>query len=87
MASRKPKIEPRVIGVGAIAVYIGKSETWFRTHLTTLREVGFPEPLPVLGGYDRHAVDDWLDRLGRRAILDHSNDDVGDPFLKATLNG
>lgn len=55
---------PRILSAKEAANYIGKSRSWFDGHLDELQKSGFPVPLSVLGGYDREAIDAWLDRLG-----------------------
>jgi len=53
---------PRLFNVATLCVYLGRSETWFADHRAELAKDGFPEPHPSIGGYDRLAVDAWLDR-------------------------
>jgi hypothetical protein len=55
-------VTPRVLNVATLCAYIGKSETWFTEHRAELEADGFPEPHPIIRGYDRVAVDAWLDR-------------------------
>ena len=47
------------------ALYIGASPDWFVQNRAQLEARGFPVPLPVVGGYDRQAIDGWLDAQGR----------------------
>ncbi len=66
---------PRVLTQAETAGYIGKSPSWLSEHLPELEAMGFPKPVPFLDGYDRAAVDSWLDRLGGLApgdTTDHS---------------
>jgi hypothetical protein len=55
-------VAPRVLNVASLCAYLGKSETWFAEHRAELEAQGFPKSVPLLGGYDRHAVDLWLDQ-------------------------
>jgi DivIVA domain-containing protein len=65
MAKRpRPIILPRVLSRSEVAGYIGRSDTWFGEHRGELEARGFPKPLPIVGGYDKDAVDAWLDRIG-----------------------
>jgi len=55
-------VAPRVLSTATLCVYIGRSETWFNEHRAELEVQGFPKSVPLLGGYDRYAVDAWLDQ-------------------------
>jgi hypothetical protein len=55
-------VQPRFLGIATLCCYLGRSETWFAEHRVELESEGFPRPDPLLGGYDRVAVDLWLDR-------------------------
>ena len=80
-ARRRPAIAPRVMNRGETAAYIGYSATWFGEHLQELYIKGFPQPLPLLERWDRHAVDRWLDRLGGEAPM--TEQDEADAWLRA----
>jgi predicted DNA-binding transcriptional regulator AlpA len=54
----------RVLNRAEVAAYLGKSVSWLTYHGEELLEAGFPQPLPIVGGYDKQAVDNWLDGLG-----------------------
>ena len=56
----------RGLNVVQTAAYLGKSVSWFMRHRPELERFGFPPRLPMMDAYDRHAIDDWLDRLGGR---------------------
>lgn len=62
---KPPFVERRVLSPFETAAYLGRSKAWFTDHANRLYETGFPQPLPIVGGYDKQAIDDWLDRLGR----------------------
>ena len=66
---RRFDLPPRIVNDTELAAYIGHSLTWLKENRERLEAMGLPRPLPVLGGYDRHAVDEWLDRLGGRVDL------------------
>jgi hypothetical protein len=55
-------VQPRVLGAATLCCYLGRSETWLAEHRAELEREGFPRPDPLLGGYDRVAVDLWLDQ-------------------------
>ena len=63
---RKKDVQPRILSVAMTADYIGRCLTWFMEHRTELEANGFPEPIQLLDGYDRSAIDEWLDRQGGR---------------------
>jgi predicted DNA-binding transcriptional regulator AlpA len=55
-------VTPRVLNAATLCAYLGRSESWFAEHRAELEAQGFPKPVSLLGGYDRHAVDLWLDQ-------------------------
>jgi predicted DNA-binding transcriptional regulator AlpA len=55
-------VVPRVLNAATLCAYLGRSESWFAEHRAELETQGFPTPVSLLGGYDRHAVDLWLDQ-------------------------
>ena len=55
-------VMPRVLNTVTLCAYIGRSPTWLAENRSQLEAEGFPKPDPLLGGYDRCAVDLWLDR-------------------------
>lgn len=61
-------IPPRMLTRPQAAAYIGRSGQWLADHEGRLRAEGFPAPHPVLGLYDRRAIDDWLDATGGRKL-------------------
>jgi hypothetical protein len=60
----RPPIAPRVLNHTETAAYIGKSATWLVEHRAELESRGFPSRLPLVDGYDKAAIDTWLDLLG-----------------------
>ncbi len=62
------EIEPRMLNAREVAHRLGRCEGWFNQHYEALRKEGFPERDPLLGGWDSHAIDIWLDiRSGLRS--------------------
>jgi predicted DNA-binding transcriptional regulator AlpA len=55
-------VVPRVLNAATLCAYLGRSESWFAEHRAELEAQGFPKPVSLVGGYDRHAVDLWLDQ-------------------------
>ena len=55
-------VMPRVLNTSTLCTYIGRSPTWLAENRAQLEAEGFPRPDPLLGGYDRCAVDFWLDQ-------------------------
>jgi predicted DNA-binding transcriptional regulator AlpA len=69
MSRRKHAFDAkRVLTAPEAAAYLGRSATWLAQHAARLQMAGFPQPLPVVGGYDKVAIDNWLDRLGDNAV-------------------
>jgi hypothetical protein len=65
MAARRPRpeIRPRIVTDADLASYLGKSVSWLASNRLKLEAQGMPGRLPVVGGNDLEAVDQWLDRL------------------------
>jgi predicted DNA-binding transcriptional regulator AlpA len=57
-------VERRVLTTVETAAYLGRSTSWLTRHAARLYRTGFPRPIPHVGGYDKAAIDRWLDRLG-----------------------
>jgi hypothetical protein len=75
MRRRKPLfVERRVLSAFEAAAYIGRSTTWLADHADRLYKTGFPRPIPVVGGYDKQAIDRWLDRMGSVPRTDDFDD-------------
>lgn len=64
----RPAIQPRLMTRPQVGIYLGRSGSWFREHEAALRDAGFPAPHPVLGLFDREAIDDWLDATSGRKV-------------------
>ena len=80
MRKRKPIFEERrVLNAFETAAYLGRSVGWLTDHANSLYNADFPRPLPVVGGYDRQAIDAWLDSLGNRG----EQSDFGRAWTKA----
>lgn len=76
MPRAKPTfMERRVLSKHEAASYIGKSTSWMDAHAEELYACGFPRPLGILGGYDRAAIDRWLEGLGGNAAPDAKDHD------------
>jgi hypothetical protein len=53
----------RIVNDAELASYLNKGVTWLGQNRHSLEAQGFPRRLPVIGGNDLDAVDQWLDRL------------------------
>lgn len=63
--SRSYRPEPRILTSRAqVAALLGRSETWFRDNRARLEAAGFPARDALLGGWDRAAIDRFLDARG-----------------------
>jgi hypothetical protein len=52
----------RLMSEARTASYLGLDTATFQARRAALQSAGFPEPEPITGGYDRAAIDRWLDR-------------------------
>lgn len=76
MPRAKPAFtDRRVLSKQQSAFYIGKSTSWLDEHAEELYAQGFPRPLGTLGGYDKAAIDRWVDRLGGNTEPDAKDHD------------
>ena len=66
-----PGLRPRIVTDAQLATYLGKSVSWLAMHRHELEAQGLPRRLPVVGGNDLNAVDEWLDRLRTPIGEDH----------------
>lgn len=68
-ASIKYMPAPRILrSMNQVANYLGHGEQWFADRRADLERAGFPRRDDLLGGWDREAIDAWLDeRSGLRA--------------------
>lgn len=71
---RPPFVERRVLSAFETAAYLGRSVSWLTDHAHRLHKSGFPRPIPVVGGYDKQAIDQWLDRMGGAPRSDDFDD-------------
>jgi hypothetical protein len=62
-----PAIPPRIIRPGELPQYLRRSKTWFCRNKEQLAGTGFPEQVPVIGGYDVRELDAWVDALKKTA--------------------
>jgi hypothetical protein len=80
-------LRPRVVTDAELACYLGRSVSWLTQHRFNLEAQGFPRRLPVVGGNDLDAVDQWLDRLHQTSGINVSSGvDVDALWRKATGN-
>jgi hypothetical protein len=56
-------LRPRIVNDAQLAAYLNKSVSWLAENRLRLEAQGFPRRLPVIGGNDLVAVDQFLDRL------------------------
>jgi len=69
--------EARLLDEAAAAHYLGLDVADFRVRREGLEEHGFPKPQPLLGGYDRRAIDRWIDSMGQhRSISDAKSEKI-----------
>lgn len=52
---------PRMMKTTEVAVFLGRSRSWFVTRRPLLEAIGFPRPHPIIGLYDRKQIIRWLD--------------------------
>lgn len=62
-ALKSTSIQPRLLGLQPLCSYLGLTKQTFTKMLPELRKKGFPHPVPLLGLWDRHVIDSWLDHL------------------------
>jgi integrase len=63
MTNSTGKQNPRLMSLKTLAAYLGLSVPELTNQLPGLQEEAFPNPVPVLGLWDRNAIDLWLDRM------------------------
>ena len=67
-ASRQPLPQPRILTERQVEALLGKGAGWLRRSRSALEAQGFPPKLPYpIAGYNRRAVEGWLDRHGGAA--------------------
>lgn len=62
-ARLRPLIQPRILRRTEISAYLSHSETWFCSQRERLEALGFPKFMVTLDGYDKAAIDLWLDKM------------------------
>ncbi|TSD87034.1 hypothetical protein FFK22_019275 [Mycobacterium sp. KBS0706] len=83
-AVARPSILPRVLSAAQVAAYLGRSLTWFSEHRAELEAAGFPPPLPLIGGFDKRAIDQWLDRNSGMIPDNPAVEDYDDAWMRAS---
>jgi hypothetical protein len=86
-ARRKTIITPRILRRSEIATYLNHSETWFSTQRERLEALGFPRFISTLDGYDKAAVDHWLDRMSGLIAESEATGFSADAWSKAAQHG
>jgi len=71
-ARKRSVILPRVLRRFEISSYLGHSETWFVAKRGSLEKIGFPKFNTLLDGYDKDAVDLWLDSVSGLSALEQT---------------
>ncbi len=84
---RLATIRPRIVNDAALAEYLGRSPSWLNQHRHQLEAQGFPQRLPVLGGNDLDAVDQYIDQLRNVGITMSPSADADDLWRRATGQG
>lgn len=83
-AGPKLSILPRVLSTAQAAAYLGRSLTWFSEHRAELEAAGFPAALPLVGGFDKRAIDRWLDRNSGMIPDNPAVEDYDDAWTRAS---
>ena len=86
-ARSRPLIHPRILRRSEIAAYLNHSETWFSSQRERLETLGFPKFMATLDGYDKAAVDRWLDRMSGLVPESEEAGFFSDAWSKAAQNG
>lgn len=63
-----------MIPLEAVADRLGRSVSWFYAQRRRLERDGFPRPHPIIGRYDAHAVEAYLDRRSGLTTTDIPNE-------------
>jgi hypothetical protein len=63
LARQRSRISPRIIRRCDLANYFSHSETWVTKNLEKFLGMGMPAFNRVLDGWDKAALDRWLDRV------------------------
>jgi hypothetical protein len=67
-------VEPRLVPPQKAARRLSLSLSAFSFRLPDLQQTGFPKPCPVLGHYDIHAIDAWIDDLPAQSLAEVDDD-------------
>lgn len=70
---------PRFIDPTDTAAILGRSRSWLYARKRQLEKLGFPQPHPLIGRYDRALVEKWVD--GQSFLSTPST--LGNPFDEA----
>jgi hypothetical protein len=84
--SARLAFRPRIVNDADLAAYLGKSVSWLSQNRLNLEAQGFPRRLPVVGGNDLDAVDQFLDRLHTTVGISAPGVDVDALWQRATGN-
>jgi hypothetical protein len=79
------EIRPRIVTDTQLASYLGKSPSWLAMHRHELEAQGLPRRLPIVGGNDLNAVDEWLDRVAT-PVVEREDPKITRLWREATRN-
>lgn len=51
-----------------VAAYLGHGGAWFRVHRDELEAAGFPKFDELIGGWDKDAIDVWLNNRSKHNV-------------------
>lgn len=83
--NNRPEIDPRGWTQEEVAAYLGWSINTFRTRKSELERRGFPAIDPLLGRYDRKAIEAWFDN--RSGLKKMSEVEQAEAMWLAQING
>lgn len=72
--------QPRGMTRFDLAVYLRRSEGWVDDHIEALAAAGFPQADPLLGTWDKKAIDRWWD--GRSGLQDATDQEADAELLR-----
>jgi hypothetical protein len=79
----KPLPESRFWNEKQAASRLGKSAAWFNSHFPHLRQHGFPNKDPLIGGFPKEAVERFIDN--RSGIIRDDDPERGEEAIIARL--
>ena len=85
-ARSRALIQPRILRRSEIAAYLNHSETWFSSQRERLEALGFPKFMVTLDGYDKAAVDHWLDQMSGLISEPENMAQYADAWSRAVRN-